>query len=238
MAAHGSLWNWTRYWLPHSSFAEMLVSGLLPSNPAGTYRTLEALSDRKLLVLLGEAGSGKSVEISQECGRIRNQIGSGGRVIYLDGRTTIQSEHTLYRIWFDSGLWRNWQESSDDIWIFFDGFDESAQHIKGLGGVIQHELNLVVAGDNRRAGRIFLRVASRTTGWQQDLGDTLYRLLHPDETEKRAEARYTFHLAPPRWDDIEIAAESKDLERPAIGIILGASSLGGLASGNGLWHAG
>lgn len=209
MAEQSGLWCWTRYWLPRSSSSQILVSGLLPSNPSGTYRTLKELSDRRLLVLLGEPGSGKSVEIRQEYVRINNQLGSGGRIIYLDGRTTVQSERTLDRIWFGSDVWRNWQASSDDIWIFFDGFDESAQHIGGLGGIIHHELNQVLAGDSGRAGRLFLRISSRTTGWQPVHGDALSRLLYPDETE---EWWYIFYLAPPRWEDVAIAAESRNVD--------------------------
>jgi hypothetical protein len=209
MNSHGALWDWTRYWLPHSSISETLVSGLLSSTPSGMYQTIEQLSDRRLLVLLGEPGSGKSVEIRQEHARISNQLGPGGRVIYLDGRTTVQSQRTLDRIWFDSDVWRNWQASSDDIWIFFDGFDESAQHIRGLGGIIHHELHQVLAGDDRRARRLFLRIASRTTGWQPELGAALYQFLYPGETEEWSPEHFTFHLAPPRWEDVAVAAESR-----------------------------
>lgn len=212
MANHSGLWSWTRYWLPHSSFSQLLVSGLLPGNPSSTYQTLVQISDRRLLVLLGEPGSGKSVEICHESERIRNRVEPGGLVIYLDGRTTIQSEHMLYRMWFESKMWCDWQESNFDLWIFFDGFDESAQHINGLSGIIQHELHLVLAGNIERAQRLFFRVASRNTGWQPELGDALSRLLYPDEREAWLRGQYTFHLAPPRWDDIATAAESRNVD--------------------------
>lgn len=211
MSAYDSLWDWKRYWLPHASISKTLVSGLLPSNPAHDYSTLEELSDWRLLVLLGEPGSGKSVEIGRERERIKNQLGPGGQAIFLDGRTTVHSEHALYRMWFETKLWKTWQESSDDIWIFFDGFDESVQLISNLSGLIQHELNETIAKDEGRACRIFLRVASRTTVWQPDLGQALYRILYPRRTED-AHRECTFHLAPPRWDDIQTAAESRGID--------------------------
>lgn len=212
MVSSNSLWTWKRYWLPNSSFSETLVSGLLPSKPDGDYRTLEELSDQRLLVLLGEPGSGKSVEMSRERDRVRNQTGPNRSVIYLDGRSTVQTEGTLHRLWFDSEAWGDWQEASEHIWIFFDGFDESVQHIKGLSGIIQEELTGVIASDADRASRISIRIASRTSGWQHHLGDTLFCLLHPNKVEAAAGNDYAFHLAPPRWDDIEVAAAAKGLD--------------------------
>lgn len=212
MDLHGSLWNWMRYWLPAAPVGEARDPGFLPIYPSSTYQTLEQLSDRRLLVLLGEPGSGKSVEIHKEYERIRNQLGPGGRFIYLDGRTTVQSERTLDRIWFDSQVWKQWQATTDDISVFFDGFDESVQHIGGLGGIIGHELHQVLANRQDREGRLFLRIASRTTGWQPDLGAQLSRLLYPNESRDMSREQYTFHLASPRWDDIALAAESRNID--------------------------
>jgi hypothetical protein len=212
MAELSSLWSWTRYWLPYSSISQTLVSGLLPSNPPSTYQTLAQLSSRRLLVLLGEPGSGKSVEIRKESERIRNQLDAGERVIYLDGRTTIQSPDTLDRMWFDSKVWSDWQGSAHNLWIFFDGFDESDQHIRGLSGIIQHEMHQVLEGNSDRARRLYLRLASRTTGWQQDLGDALSQLFYPEETGERTGGQHTFYLSPPRWDDIATAAESRQMD--------------------------
>lgn len=59
--------------------------------------------------MLGEPGSGKSVEIRKESEHIRKQLGPGGRIIFLDGRTTIQSDATLERFWFRSKSWTDWQ---------------------------------------------------------------------------------------------------------------------------------
>lgn len=211
MASHNSQWNWTRYWLTVSSLLETGDAGFLPSNPSGKFRTLKELTEQRLLVLLGEPGSGKSVEIRKESERIRKQLGPGGRIVYLDGRTTVQSDTTLDRFWFRSEMWKDWQASSDDIWIFFDGFDESVQHIKGLSEIIRHELHQVLEVDVQRASKLFLRIASRTTGWQPELGDVLSRLLYPSEREERSPGQYTFHLAPPRWGDIAVAAESRGI---------------------------
>lgn len=212
MSLTTSLWDWTRFWLSASAIAEKGDAGFLPTHPSSDYQTLLQLSDRRLLVLLGEPGSGKSVEIHKEYERISNQLGPGGRVIYLDGRTTVHSERTLDRIWFHSDGWKQWHTSSDDIWVFFDGFDESAQHVGGLGGIIDHELHRSLANRRDREGGLFLRIASRSTGWQPALGAKLSHLLYPDESGNMSREQYTFHLAPPRWDDIALAAESRNLD--------------------------
>lgn len=214
-AVHDPLWDWERYWIPHSTDSRALVSRLLPANPASDYLTLAELSDRRLLVLLGEPGSGKSVEIRREKERIESQLGSSGLVIFLDGRTTIHSEQTLRRMWFESDSWKTWQPSSEDIWIFFDGFDEGVQHVSNLTEIIRYELSQTLQKGGDQVNRLFLRFASRTTGWQQNLSDVLIGLLYPNEISKSedlAQHQYTFHLAPPRWDDIQSAAESRGLD--------------------------
>lgn len=213
-AVHDPLWDWERYWIPHSTDSRALVSRLLPANPASDYLTLAELSDRRLLVLLGEPGSGKSVEIRREKARVESQLGRSGSVILLDGRTTVHSEQTLRHMWFESDSWKTWQASSESIWIFFDGFDESIRRISNLNGIVEHELSQTISTDTNRANRVFLRFASRTTGWQENLGAMVSNLLFPIKVGEEGTEKplYAFHLAPPRWVDIQSAAESRGLD--------------------------
>jgi hypothetical protein len=142
----------------------------------------------------------------QACGHGNDQI------IYLDGRTTIHTEVSLFRYWFDSNTWTSWINSTHRLLVFFDGYDESAQAISNLNGVILTELAEAIQDDCIRAERLFFRICSRSTGWNDAFGNSLFQLLHIGGDKKPDAAGSTFHIAPPRWHDLAIAAESEGLE--------------------------
>ena len=210
--ASGSYWNWKRYWIPREALFESVQYTFLPSHPPETYRTSVELSEKRFLILLGEPGAGKSVEMAVERDRIRAQGQGDDQIIFLDGRTTIHTEGALHRYWFDSKPWKSWVRSNHRLWVFFDGYDESAQAISNLNGVIQTELGEAIRNDSRHSERLFFRVGSRSTGWNDAFGNSLSQLLHIDDEKKPDAAGFTFHIAPPRWDDLAVAAETEGVD--------------------------
>lgn len=202
-------WEWQRFWTVLGDSHQLFTMGFLPSNPFQVFQPLEALAEKNFLVLLGEPGSGKSVELARDYQRILSTLLCSDRSLYLDGRTLIRSEQSLYRYWFDSGVWQDWTTSDNKLWVYFDGFDESHQVIENLAAIIKQELGQTLQEDRSRATRLYLRIGSRSIGWDRELGDFL--ALHLTE-EGQPPGNFSYWLAPPRWDDIAIAATHEGLD--------------------------
>jgi hypothetical protein len=207
-------WNWTRYWIPRDQMREQDADHYWPFYRRESEVTLEEMEDRRLLVLLGEPGSGKSVVLRVESRRLREKMGRSGKVIFLDGRTTIHDSATLWRYWFDSDDWKDWQASQQPVWLFFDGFDESAKLIPNLAGIIETELEQIKVRRAECLTRLYLRFGSRSTGWSESLRTWLAEFVEirgPNDREaERVEFLYT--IAPPTRRDIQQAAHIEQVD--------------------------
>jgi hypothetical protein len=209
LAIHdGKDWNWRRYWIARSDLRGALTSTFLPDHPVEAYRTLPDLHKERLLILLGEPGAGKSFELEQERNRVAGLPNEGDAVIFLDGRTAIHDQTTLLRYWFDSDAWRIWRTSSDCLWVFFDGYDESKQRITNLDGIIRNEFERLRQIATGWQARLRIRIGSRSIGWDHSLGFDLHSLLNIEGDLKHK----ILHIAPPRLEDIRLAASVERID--------------------------
>lgn len=200
------LWDWQRLWIPASAQSALARATLLPDdieqiNPR--FQTLSQLTDRRLLILLGEPGTGKTTEVRRAKDA---QLGETAphQVLWLDG-TAIGSDYRLDREWFESPLFENWLVGDYSLWIFFDGFDQSRAHVPGLGRIIENRLAMAPLE------RLYLRISSRTAEWDYPLGDKLRSQFYGPH-DPRSDASPSFVLAPPKRSDIVSALSSEGLD--------------------------
>jgi hypothetical protein len=160
---------WRRWWCPADEDPP-LTSGFL-DDPAGPYASwfdyalveLAQLDDVRCLVLLGEAGMGKSSELEAEEQRlqaaqlpvVRFDLGAEPDVPSLK-ETVLTSPEVAA-----------WLEGSGDLVMLLDGFDEA---YASLGKLPDQLLRLI---GTLPADRLKVRIASRTAVWSSRLDDGL-----------------------------------------------------------------
>ena len=196
-------WGWERRWTPQAPSAVLTRLGLCVESSTSSLLTFDQLREERLLVLLGEPGSGKSYEAE----RIRDKLAEcQENVLFLDGKRTIHSDTSLIRSWIDSPEWQEWVKSEQVLTVVFDAFDESRSHFSNLSGLIVEQLQRQFQADARAQERLRFWVLSRPIGWDFALGTDLKRLFYPDVDHLTLS--YEYRLIPPRRTDIEAAAKA------------------------------
>lgn len=164
--------DWQRWWLPRG-VEPMLWSGLLPDPADGRYgrffnraTSLADHDETRCLVLLGDAGAGKSTELAQDRARLQ---ASGGVVLPVDlGACATVGE--INDAVFRHPVFTAWSESADDLVVLLDSFDEALVDVVNLADVLARGLAEI---DH---ARLRLRIASRPSGWSSRLEDSLQEL--------------------------------------------------------------
>ena len=182
--------EWPRWWFPRGT-DPLLWSGMLadPAGEHGVYLNpgaslLEDYSDNRCLVLLGEAGSGKTVELESEVARLAD---SDAAVVFRDlGEYSTADE--VERGVFDTVS----HDAAGEVTLLLDGFDEARVDIAKLSDVFARNLERV------DPERVVLRIASRPALWSNRLEKRLGTIW--------PESFKVLVLAPLRRKDVELAA--------------------------------
>lgn len=160
---------WKRWWVPvDSDMAD--TTGFLddPDGPYAEYfdwdtTTLADLQEVPCLVLLGEAGMGKTTELEIEDAR----VGAAGiptvHVDLGDEPDLATLRCTLY----DNPAFDAWLNGTDQLTLFLDSFDEAMITIDKLVGGLTRLL------DEIPVDRLNLRIASRSSVWSNLLDRAL-----------------------------------------------------------------
>ncbi len=166
VARSASDWvSWRRWWCPADE--DPPVSSGFLDDPAGPFATyfdyslveLAQLDHVRCLVLLGEAGMGKSSELDVEEQRLRDarlpvvgfDLGAEPDMSLLRDTVLTSPEVTA------------WLASADDLVMLLDGFDEANA---SLGKLPDQLIKLL---DGLPTGRLKLRITSRTGVWSPRL---------------------------------------------------------------------
>jgi hypothetical protein len=135
----------------------------------------EALLARRRVVILAEAGSGKSTELREQA-----------RLLREDGRASFVT--TLQRIGQKGSLeaalgaaewrrFREWETSGDPCWLFLDSVDEAKRADFALFDILT-DVGDAIEG---MAGRVHVILSGRVSDWEfrRDLGTLLERIPIP-----------------------------------------------------------
>lgn len=158
--------SWRRYWVergqipPGDGLGFLLDPGDDPLRLEASSLKMTAQLDSgyPCLVLLGEAGLGKTFELQTHLRRAGDLFLNLGEV---------SDAWTLNHRLFDTAEFRNWLQGNGELTVLLDSMDESPLALKELSGMLRHHL------ERAPRERLRLRVACRPHVWPEDLDRTL-----------------------------------------------------------------
>lgn len=221
---------WKRFWAPRDAqlfpSAGFLVDASDPSlrTLQPDVKSLSELAELDLLVLLGEAGLGKSCAIQQEVESLRE---AGQIALYLHLAQTASESRLIEKI-RDLITMEMEREAGRLVFLFLDSLDEAMLAVRKVVNCIVDAIQDVPKGTLR------LRVGSRTGAWFDGYADQLMAALrgprsaaskatmgHPSDQLERGEVQCVepttevYELLPLRERDVEIACEAKGIDAEA-----------------------
>ena len=153
-----------------------------------------AIAQNPCLILLGDAGSGKSTSLAEARQLEKNSPSEAP--LWVDLKDLREEGLRLYL--FDQPAWRGWREGIRPLEVFLDSLDECYMQLASLPALLVQEI---------RGGPLDwlrLRVICRTAVWPATLSDQLCNLW-PNGTK-------TYLLAPLRRADVLTAARQRGLD--------------------------
>lgn len=192
------MYGWTRFW--HDPASEVhVIGGYLAGPHDGAYWnpalvTLADLSYSPCLVLIGEAGLGKSWAVRHEVARLE---AAGERAILVD-LATVSSDQRLEEV-MAAATAGHGTAGKPLLHLFLDALDECAARVPRAATIVINEC--AKAGTDR----LLLRIASRPSAWDGALNQKLNSLFEGDAVAVR-------RLAPLRRADVAAAAAQKGLD--------------------------
>ena len=147
---------------------------LYAMQPSGYMMDWTALLERSRVVLLAEAGSGKTTELNMQASRLK-QAGNHCFVLTLQN-IGAHGFHKALRA-EDRSRFREWQHSGEKAWLFLDSFDEAKQS----GHCMMEVLNEVASVIEGLEGRVHIVLCGRFADWElrNDLQTLLDRIPVP-----------------------------------------------------------
>lgn len=200
---------WERFWYERGKEPSLWDDGFLLgpedenaawSNPDA--QSLQDLADRRCLVLLGEPGMGKSVEICKEHLRLSAVLqASRDLALHFDLKDFTESQITPEL--FGCAEVQAWRAGDHRLFLFLDSLDEGILSIGNLAHVLARKLNELT--DSQRE-RLHLRVGCRDRDWPPPFEEALRRLWPAQQGDDRPVR--VCHLAPLRKKDVRLAGEA------------------------------
>jgi len=196
-------YNWKRFWCPRTGRISLSDYGYLYSPDAEYGKHLNPdvipfaeMASIPCLVLLGEAGMGKSTAVEQAYQEIKN---TGAKCLWFP-LGDYGSEPELCQAIFRGAILQDWLQGDEHLYLFLDSLDEGRLNIKNLARILKRELGKLPCE------RLSLRITCRTADW--DYASSLEAKLQ----EKYNSNVGVYELAPLTRLDVIDAARIKDID--------------------------
>ncbi|MEM7759294.1 MAG: hypothetical protein AAF298_14390 [Cyanobacteria bacterium P01_A01_bin.40] len=199
-------YDWQRYWYPETGNLKLDFSGFL-CDPESKYGNIynpdlvkfDAISDIPCLILLGEAGIGKTTAIKQEYEKVKNRIQRSQDDCLWFSLGDYDSDNNLCNAIFKNERFKNWLDGTHKLHLFLDSLDEGLLSIKILTRILKREINQLPCD------RLYLRITCRTAEWKDSLTENFREKWGKDNIG-------VYELAPLREIDIVSAAEKQSID--------------------------
>jgi len=200
-------YKWKRFWCPPTGRINLSDGDYLldPDSDWGPDLNPDvvpfgSLADTPSLVLIGEPGMGKSVEMKGQCELLGQHVqASTDRVLRFDLRD-YQTDLMLHQKVFAHPDLEDWAAGDHTVHLFLDSLDEGLLSVETLATLLPTEL----AAYRSHLHRLYFRIACRTAQWPRVLESSLRDLWGED-------AVGVYELAPLRHIDVAEAAEVNGL---------------------------
>lgn len=198
-------YHWKRFWCPQSDNIR-LNGGYLPDPGSAWGRTcnpklvsFEDIADLPCLVLLGEAGMGKTTALEAAHRQIFECMQDSEDVcLPLFRLGDYGSDTELCNAIFRNEVFHAWHQGTHKLHLFFDSLDEGLLSIKILVRILKREL------ENLPCDRLYLRITCRTADWAPSLENKLKEKWGEDSV-------IVYELAPLRQIDVIEAADKNNI---------------------------
>lgn len=169
---------------------------------------LAGLREKPALILLGEAGMGKSRSLIDERDALADSLPEGTRLLYRNLNTFGSGE--LQRLGdelFRGPEYEAYQRGARLV-VLLDSLDEALNDIPNLNKWLAEQLRQRVTHPER----FLLRIASRTAAWQGSLEAAVKDIWAADGAENLG----VYEICPLRRVDVAIAADTRGLDGNAL----------------------
>jgi hypothetical protein len=214
-------YEWRRFWYRRGSTIHLTDDGYLldPESEWGrladdSIKPLASLEPVRCLVLLGEAGIGKSTELRRL--RCAARATPPDAVLEID-LGEYGDELSLRRDLFECATFEEWKRGSGQLTMLLDSLDEALIEMPKVAATLKRGLR------DAPLKRLWFRIAARTAAWPETLTSELESLFGKPEVE-------LYELAPLRKFDVELAAKSEGLDAQGFLTHVEARGVGPLAA--------
>jgi predicted NACHT family NTPase len=194
-------YSWKRFWCPLTGSISLADFGYLfdPDSEYGKQVNSDvvpfnAIASMPCLIMLGEAGMGKSTAAKQAYELIK---AGGGECLWI-GLGDYNSDTDLCNAIFRNSTFQSWLQGNNHLHLFLDSLDEGMLSIQTLVRILKREF------DKLSCDRLSLRITCRTADWPDSLEEKLKKKWGEDNVG-------VYELAPLRRRDVIEAAKDNDL---------------------------
>jgi predicted NACHT family NTPase len=198
------MYNWKRFWCPITGKLKFDHLGFLADPEDYGYITnpdvvpFTDISHIPCLVLLGEAGIGKTTAAKQEYTQRLEQVRDSDDECLWFELGEYETDTRLCQKIFENQTVQTWRKGSNKLYLFLDSLDEGLLSIKILVRILKREI------ENLPCERLYLRITCRTADWSDSLEQKLKQKWGEENVG-------IYQLAPLRRSDVIEAAKQQNI---------------------------
>lgn len=219
-------YQWRRYWTPPEGRISLTDDGFLddPAEKFGKYInpdlvSLDTPDDTGCLVMLGEPGIGKSVEMENLFQATLAKYGED-HVLMIDLKNIPTPEIFRDELTGDA-RYQNWAANGESLYLFLDSFDEgmTSSSFKSFAKYFHH----LLSQHQDKLPNLYLRVSCRTALWQSYFENDLRLLWRGGDSFQK------YELCPLIKSDVQNALDAREIDKEQFLKELRAKEVVGLA---------